>query len=247
MNPAAPAAPLRIVVLGLSMTSSWANGHATVYRALVSALRRRFGARPVALYGAAEPEPERAVPRRHRWDLGFLGAYAEDRQAGLDRLLFEPARRRPAMSFAVAGAQFPAALAWPDNVVHVEHLAPPAHGAFYRNQRAALSVTRHDVAGAGWSPSIRLFEAAACGVPVISDRWPGIESFFRPGHEILLAETADDVTSLLDTADPAYLEAVGRAARRVVEDSHTPDHRAAVVEAIACGTAWEHLAVRAPA
>jgi len=103
-----------------------------------------------------------------RWDLGYLGTYSDDRQPVLERLLCEPARRRGASRFVVAGPQYPADLSWPANVDRIEHLPPPEHPGFYGAQRFTLNVTRAEMVAWGWSPSVRLFEAAACGVPVIS-------------------------------------------------------------------------------
>ena len=109
-----------------------------------------------------------------RWDLGFLGTYSDDRQPVLDELLLEPARRRPGRGFVVAGPQFPDSIEWPENVCRITHLAPGRHRRFYASQRFTLNVTRADMVRAGWSPSVRLFEAAACGVPVVASRIGGI-------------------------------------------------------------------------
>jgi spore maturation protein CgeB len=80
---------------------------------------------------------------------------------------------------------------------------------------------------AGWSPSVRLFEAAACGVPVVSDRWDGLDMFFGPDREIVVADDATDVLAALDRSE---LRTVGAAARRRVLAEHTAEHRAAQLE-----------------
>ncbi len=191
-------------------------------------LEREFGSPCArALYCAFDPahyHPEAATPR---WDLGYLGTWSADRQPRLDRLLLEPARRWADGRFVVGGPMYPASIEWPANVERREHVAPGEHRAFYTRQRFTLNVTRDDMVRAGWSPSVRLFEAAACATPIISDRWAGIESLFRPGSEILLADTAEDVLVLLTGMDEAERSAIGRRARQRVLAEHTAAHRAA--------------------
>jgi spore maturation protein CgeB len=195
-------------------------------------LEHRYGAkRARPLYCSVDPElyyPEPgAVPR---YDLGFLGTYSEDRQDALERLLLEPARRRPQRSFVVAGPQFPDDIDWPANVERVEHLDPARHRAFYAAQRFTLNVTRADMVRAGWSPSVRLFEAAACGVPIVSDAWPGLESVLAPGREVLVARSTQDVLGFLDGVSEAERTRIGRRARERALAAHTAAHRAAELE-----------------
>jgi spore maturation protein CgeB len=193
-------------------------------------LERRYGspaARP--LYCSVDPEAYPALETPGRWDLSYLGTYSADRQPALDRLLIEPARRLPHLRFVVAGPQYPKDIEWPANVERIEHVPPADHPAFYAASRYTLNVTRADMAAAGWSPSVRLFEAAACGVPIISDRWDGIESLFEPGREIVLAETVDEVVGRLSAADDA--KAIGAAARARILAAHTAGHRARELEA----------------
>lgn len=162
--------------------------------------------------------------------LGYLGTYSADRQSTLDALLLEPARRMPHQRFVVAGAQYPPTLSWPPNVEHVEHCPPHAHRAFYARQRWTLNVTRADMIANGYSPSVRLFEAAACGTPIISDWWAGLDTFFVPGREIMVAEsTADAVRLLHDTPELSRLGLANRARRRVL-GAHTATHRAQELE-----------------
>jgi spore maturation protein CgeB len=165
-----------------------------------------------------------------KWDLGYLGTYSDDRQRALDELLIEPARQRPELRFVVAGSQYPDSIEWPANVERIDHLPPSRHPEFYCSQRFTLNVTRADMATAGWSPSVRLFEAAACAVPTISDRWDGIETFFTPRREILLAGAARDVLDVLDSTGTGHRDAIGHAARARVLAAHTAEHRAAELE-----------------
>ncbi|MFL6858081.1 MAG: bifunctional glycosyltransferase/UDP-glucuronate decarboxylase [Allosphingosinicella sp.] len=183
-----------------------------------------------ALYCSVDPKAYPALDRAKKWDLSYLGTYSADRQPTLERLLIEPARGLPHLRFAVAGPQYPEGLDWPDNVERIDHVAPADHPAFYAASRYTLNVTRADMIAAGWSPSVRLFEAAACGVPVISDKWAGIESLFEPGREIVLAEEAEEVVRRL-SGPPGEEAKIGRAARARVLDAHSAAHRAAELEA----------------
>jgi spore maturation protein CgeB len=171
-----------------------------------------------------------------------MGTYSADRQPVLERLLLEPARRWRRGRFVVAGPQDPRSIRWPRNVARVQHLAPARHRRFYTAQRFTLNVTRADMVQAGWSPSVRLFEAAACGTPIISDVWEGIESIFTPGEEILLAQSADQALEWIRGMSDHERLALGERARRRVLAEHTAARRAAQLE----GYALELLA-RQPA
>lgn len=194
-------------------------------------LRSRFGARrPLAFHCLVDPAAYRPVAVPVRYDLGYLGTYSPDRQPGLEALMLQVARRAPERRFAVVGPQYPPELRWPANVERTEHLAPPGHPEFYAAQRFTLSVTRAQMRRLGWSPSVRLFEAAACGTPIISDRWPGLEDVFAPEREILVADTTADVLHLLAECDDARREAIAQAARRRVLAEHTAGHRIDLLE-----------------
>ena len=182
-----------------------------------------------ALYCSFDPAEYYPQKQRLRWDLGYLGTYSDDRQPTVERLLVEPARRAPARKFVVAGPQYPATIEWPRNVRRVQHLPPHEHRAFYTAQRFALNVTRAEMIRAGWSPSVRLFEAAACGVPIISDWWDGLDSLFEPGREILIAEKSADVLRFLRKSDDERRKIGARARERVLA-GHTAAHRAREVE-----------------
>lgn len=194
-------------------------------------LELRCGA-PMArvLYCSVDPAQYYPERRDHRWDLGYLGTYSPDRQPALERLLLEPARRLPAGSFAVAGPMYPSSIEWPQNVERTIHLEPSRHRKFYAAQRFTLNVTRAGMIAAGYSPSVRLFEAGACGVPIISDRWEGIDTLFEPGREILLAETAEDVLRYLFDVGDESRAAIGARARAAVLEGHTPESRVTQLE-----------------
>lgn len=194
-------------------------------------LERELGARRAApLYCSVDTRLYYPIEARRRWDLGYLGTYSADRQPVLDRLLVEPARQLPDSKFVVAGPQYPAEVSWPGNVARREHVAPFEHREFYGSQRATLNVTRQDMVAAGYSPSVRLFEAAACGVPIVSDTWPGIDSFFVPGEEILLAQSSEDVLRhLAELGEERRAAIAGRARARVLRE-HTASRRAQQLE-----------------
>jgi spore maturation protein CgeB len=168
-------------------------------------------------------------PRPPRWDLGYLGTYSVDRQPKVNELMIKPSRRNPEMGFVVAGAQYPEEIDW-GNTRHIKHLPPQEHRAFYNSQRFALNVTRQDMVVAGYSPSVRLFEAAACGTPVISDEWPGLDRFFEIGKEILVTKTAQQVLGYLQDLSGEERTEIGRRARERVLQEHTSAHRAAELE-----------------
>jgi spore maturation protein CgeB len=180
-----------------------------------------------ALYCSVDPELYYPEEREAEWALGYMGTYSVDRQPVLDNLLVDAARRRPKLGFVVAGAQYPADLRWPANVRRIEHVQPAGHRAFYTAQRFTLNVTRASMVAAGYSPSVRLFEAAACATPIISDDWKGLDSFFEPGREIIVARSTTDVLHQLETISDAERREIGRRARERVLSAHTCRHRAA--------------------
>jgi spore maturation protein CgeB len=196
--------------------------------AALSALRDRLGARRVApLYGSVDPEvhcPADPVPT-FAGDLSYLGTYAEDRQEALERLFLEPARRLPAKRFVIAGAQYPVDFPWGPNVFFVRHLPPADHPAFFASSPLTLNVTRAAMAIMGYCPSGRLFEAAACGTAVLSDTWEGLDAFFEPGREILLAGTGEEAIEAISLPGEE-IRRIGRAARERTLAEHTADRRA---------------------
>jgi spore maturation protein CgeB len=159
-----------------------------------------------------------------------MGTYSEDRQQKLEALLCAPARAWGRGRFVVAGSQYPAALAWPGNVERIDHLAPGEHSRFYSAQRFTLNVTRAAMVRSGWSPSVRLFEAAACAVPIISDPWPGLSSLFEPGREILIARSTAECLEVLRRTSEIEQRRIGLRARARVLRQHTAARRAAELE-----------------
>ncbi len=115
---------------------------------------------------------------------------------------------------------------WPENVRHIAHLSPTWHPDFYSSSRFTLNVTRRDMSMAGYSPSVRLFEAAACGAAIVSDNWPGLDTFFTPGEEILLPVGTEDVVRYLTQLRDEEVRAIGKRAQTRVLAEHTSHQRA---------------------
>ena len=196
--------------------------------AALEELRARLGARRVApLYGSVDPAIHRPVEgmAQYRCDLSYLGTYAADRQSTLQQLFLEPARRLPERRFLIGGAMYPMTFPWSENIYFVRHLPPEEHSAFFCSSRLTLNVTRRAMADMGYCPSGRLFEAAACGVPIISDTWDGLDHFFTPGQEILIARSAEETVAAVELPDEE-LRRVAKAARERVLQQHTAEHRA---------------------
>lgn len=194
-------------------------------------IEQRYGS-PMAREFYCSVDPGTYVPLELpcRWDLGYLGTWSSDRQPGLDRLMLDPARGMPDGRFMVAGPLYPETIEWPSNVEREIHLSPREHPAFYSSQKFTLNLTRDAMKRAGYSPSVRLFEAGACGVPIVSDSWAGLDTLFRPGKEILLAETADDMLRYLHEMSDGDRREIGAAARVRILAEHTPEKRALQLE-----------------
>jgi len=188
-----------------------------------------------ALYCSVDPSLYFPLDISRTTDLNYLGTYSDDRQPILTELLIEPAKELSQMQFEVAGPQYPDAIQWPPNVKRTQHLPPAEHNAFYNASRWTLNVTRADMIAAGWSPSVRLFEAAACGTPIISDFWDGLDEIFAYDEEIVVARSRDEVVVVLRDWSEDKRREVGEAARKRVLAEHTAAHRALELERILNG------------
>lgn len=191
-------------------------------------LKSKLGARAVApLYGSVDPDIHRVQPPNlnYRSDLSYLGTYSMDRQASLEKLLIEPSQRDSQKKFLIAGAQYPVDFPWRKNMVHIPHLPPADHPSIYAASRLTLNITRAPMAKMGFCPSGRLFEAAACGVPMVSDEWEGLSNFFKPNSEIIIVNSANDVLDALSLSD-AELKMIARKAQERTLEEHTAEKRA---------------------
>ena len=196
---------------------------------ILEILQGEFGARrALPLYCTFEPKTyyPRPAARRYECDLSYMGTYADDRQPKLEELFLRPARRLPSKRLILAGSQYPESMEWPASVEHIRHLSPRFHPQFYSSSRLTLNISRAHMARWGFSPSVRLFEAAACGCPIVSDSWPGLETLFTTGHEILVAERCEDILALLTDTDDSELIQIGRQGRERVLAEHSSLRRA---------------------
>lgn len=204
-------------------------------------LRAELGARAVApLYGHVDPDAHRPAPRRAHYeaDLSYLGTYAADRQLALEELFVQPAQRAPDRRFVIGGAQYPAEFPWASNIYFVRHLPPAEHPSFFSSSTLTLNVTRRAMAEMGYCPSGRLFEAAACGVPIVSDSWEGLETFFTPDKEILIARSAEDTLRALDRSRDELARIAASARDRTLSE-HTADRRAVELETALESVTWQ--------
>ena len=198
-------------------------------------LEARFGSpRTIAFYCSVDPElyqPTRCKPE-FACTLSYLGTYAADRQPKLMRLLNDTAQLIPDQHFIVAGPQYPEAAPWASNVERIVHLSPPEHPAFFSSSRFTLNLTRDDMVAAGYSPSVRLFEASACAAAILSDSWPGLNEFLTPGSEILLPSTPEEAATIIRDLPETNRLAMGQRARERILAEHTSAHRAQQFETI---------------
>lgn len=200
---------------------------------ILAQLREVWQARRVApLYLCADPQQHAPVDgqERFRCRLNFLGTWSADRWEPLQQFFLTPARQLPAARFALAGAMYPRETDWPPNVERWEHLAPEEHSAFYSSADFTLNLTRQAMRQWGYSPQGRIFEAALCATPVITDAWPGLEEFLEPGREVLVAYSADDVVDLLTSMPKQEARRMGLRARQRVLEEHSGERRARELE-----------------
>lgn len=201
---------------------SWTGGRAL--KSLVEDWHARI-ARP--LFGCVDPDVYRRVPQRGDFacEMSYMGTYAADRQQKVDDLFLEPARRLQDRQFLLAGSLYPWHWQWPENVRRFDHVAPCDHPALYSSSRCTLNITRAEMEASGYCPSGRFFEAAACATPIITDWFDGLDFFFAPGQELIVAAGADDVLHALALPDEKLRRMAGRARERTL-DEHTGDRRA---------------------
>jgi len=190
----------------------------------------------VPIYNALDPETHHPVPSDPAFagDLDFLGNRLPDREARVEDFFLRAATAWPAGRFLLGGN------GWgdkplPPNVYYLGHVYTRAHNAFNCTPRAVLNIARESMARYGFSPATRVFEAAGAGACLITDAWTGIEMFFEPEREILVAHDGSEVADLVRGLRPERGRAIGAAALRHVLAEHTYAHRAAQVEALLLG------------
>ena len=191
-------------------------------------LREKLHAQRVeTLYGWVDPVIHYRVEPSPKFqsNLSYLGTYAADRQAALEQLLISPARTLPDHQFVIGGAMYANREDWSGNIRFFDHVAPPEHCAFYSSSPLTLNITRASMAAMGYCPSGRLFEAAACGTAVLSDWWEGLDTFFEPGEEILIAQSTAEAIEAI-SLPPEILGRMGARAKGKALECHTAENRA---------------------
>ncbi|MAZ28015.1 MAG: glycosyltransferase [Cytophagaceae bacterium] len=183
-----------------------------------------------ALYCSVDTDLYYPENREPNYQMGYLGTYSPDRQPAVEKLLNKTASIYKEGKFVVAGPQYPNDIKWSTNVERIQHLPPIEHRKFYNSQKYALNITRADMVKAGYSPSVRLFEAAACAVPVISDKWDGIQTFFDPDSEILLADSTQEVLDYFNSISEQDRKQIGKNARQHILNQHSSTVRAYELE-----------------
>jgi spore maturation protein CgeB len=143
----------------------------------------------------------------------------------VDELVLEPARRLPTEKFVLAGSMYPWEWQWPANVLRYDHVSPADHPALYSSSRMTLNITRKEMAAGGYCPSGRFFEAAACGTPIVTDYFEGLESFFDLREELMVVNNSEEVVRALGT-NGSDLERLALRARERTLAEHTGERRA---------------------
>ena len=223
---AAPDHPTHRLLGELDVVLTYGGGDAVVnaYRAL--------GARDcIPVYNALDPATHHPVPREERFEaaLGFLGNRLPDREARVERFFLEPAAGLPDATFLLGGSGWPDR-ALPANVKAIGHVPTRDHNAFNVSPKAVLNINRDSMAEIGFSPPTRVFEAAGAGACMITDEWPGIDFFLKPGEEILVARDGRDVLEIMAGLGEERAAAIGQAALRRVTADHTYAERAVRVD-----------------
>ena len=194
---------------------------------VLSILEQEWGAQMARpLYGCVDPDAyvRTQLSDEFRCDLSYMGTYSPDRQHLLDELFLAPARALWERSFILAGTLYPWSWQWPPNVRRFDHIAPSDHAALYSSSRLTLNITRAEMARYGYCPSGRFFEAAACGTPVVTDCWEGLETFFDRDQLLVCTSTADVLAAF--RSSEADLHRIASLARARTLDEHTGEQRA---------------------
>lgn len=196
-----------------------------------------LGAREcVPIYNALDPSTHHPVAPEARFEceLAFLGNRLPDREARVEEFFLRPAAQLPDRRMLLGGS------GWGDktvtaNVRYLGHVYTADHNAFNCTPRAVLNVSRESMARYGFSPATRVFEAAGAAACLITDAWEGLETFFEPGREVLVARSGDEVAQHVAALDAARARTIGQAAYRHVLAEHTYAHRAAQFDAVLQG------------
>ncbi|HLJ85874.1 MAG TPA: glycosyltransferase [Candidatus Angelobacter sp.] len=185
------------------------------------------------IYNALSPESHFPTSRDSSLlcDLAFVGNRLPDREHRVEEFFLRVAQLEPGFRFILAGEGW-ANKPLPQNVRWIGHLGTSKHNSVNCSARMVLNVNRDSMAGAGFSPPTRIFEAAGAGACVITDHWPGIEAFFEPGREVLVASHAGDVVKFLKTISHEEAGEIAQKMRQRALQEHTYELRAAQVNRV---------------
>jgi spore maturation protein CgeB len=226
-----PADPLRALVPRYDLVLTYGGGEP------VRAAYRDLGAREcVPIYNALDPATHFPVEPDPRFEarLGFLGNRLPDREERVEEFFLRAAAQLPAHRMLLGGSGWQDK-AMPPNVHYVGHVYTADHNAFNCTPLAVLNISRASMARYGFSPATRVFEAAGAGACLITDAWEGVDTFFEPGSELLVAGNADEVAAHVEALRPQTARRIGQAALQRVRAEHTYAHRAAQLDALLQG------------
>jgi spore maturation protein CgeB len=221
-----PADPFRPLVSQYDVVLTYGGGGP-----VVAAYEAAGARRCVPVYNALDPSTHHPVPPDPRFacDLGFLGNRLPDREARVEEFFLRAASALRDRAFLIGGNGWHDK-SMPANVRDVGHVFTADHNAFNCTPLAVLNVNRDSMARYGFSPATRVFEAAGAGACLITDAFVGVETFFAPGEEILVAVDGDEVAEHVRSLAPRRARQIGQAALKHALAEHTYDHRAALVE-----------------
>ena len=204
----------------------------------------RLGARNChPVYNALDPETHHPVPPDHALacDLLFVGHRLPDRERRVEEFFFRAAGLAPELGFVLGGEGWESKR-MPANVRWIGHVGTGDHNRVNCSARMVLNINRDSMAGVGFSPPTRIFEAAGAGACLITDRWPGIETFFIPGKEILLAGSAEEIVEHLRNISDAEAREIGGNMLQRALRSHIYALRAQEFDAIVANAFAEQAA-----
>jgi spore maturation protein CgeB len=195
---------------------------------------KSFGAKNCfPIYNALDPSTHHPVPKEERFDadLAFLGNRLPDREKRVEEFFLKVAESLPEQQFILGGN------GWHDkpmsaNINYLGHVYTKDHNALNCSPKAVLNISRDSMASYGFSPATRVFEAAGAGACLITDYWIGIDFFFEPGKEIMVAKSGDEVKEILAGLTAEKAREIGQAALIKVLDKHTYAHRAIELDKI---------------
>jgi spore maturation protein CgeB len=189
------------------------------------------------IYNALDPDTHHPVPAdpELRCDLAFIANRLPDRERRVEEFFLRAAEMAPEFKFILGGEGW-GGKRLPKNVRWLGHVGTGDHNRVNCSARMVLNINRDSMAGVGFSPPTRVFEAAGAGACVITDRWTGIESFFEPGKEILVAGSADDIVHFLRSLNAGEARKIGTNMRRRALRDHTYKLRAQQFDFIVADT-----------